>query len=202
MRVVALRTPCCSKPLKLLNFMNWLAKQGRQLPEADALALLRSSSRSALWRYLLYLVSQPERADDAELHTELAIVLVDEALELLGSAEGAATKHGASRVLDRKSSLASGIDTTAHETGSAAHVDAADACTASTRLVSDTAETVDTDAGEMALVRRQLQKHLAASNSCEVAVLLARLAGTRLWKERIIVHAKARHRLPSPVSMS
>ncbi len=71
--------------------------------------------------------------------------------------------------------------------------DAADARTAITGPVSDSVGSGHADAGELALVRQQLQEHLAASDSYDVAALLAQLAGTRLWEERVIVHAKARH---------
>ena len=48
------------------------------------------------------------------------------------------------------------------------------------------------DAGELQLVRRQLREHLASSDSYDVGALLERLAGTQLYEERVIVHAKAR----------
>ena len=48
------------------------------------------------------------------------------------------------------------------------------------------------DASELQLVRRQLQEHLASSGSYDVGALLERVSGTRLYEERVIVHAKAR----------
>ena len=126
--------------------------QGRLLPEADALALLRRSSRSALWRYLRHLISLPASSNDDALHMELAMVLIDEAQDL-------------SRLADLQ------------------HVEPRQHGGADGR---------GGDAGELRLVRRQLQAHLASSGSYDVGALLERLAGTRLYEERVIVHAKAR----------
>ena len=51
------------------------------------------------------------------------------------------------------------------------------------------------DAGsatELELVRAKLQSHLRASASYDVRRLLARLAGTQLWQEQVILHSKVR----------
>ena len=167
------------QPLTLLVAL-LLRAQGRQLPRADALALLRSSSRSALWRYLRHLVSLP--ADDGELHTELAIVLVDEALDLLSPGEPAAVDSVQNGITHAKS-FASGVPRDL--SGDAQR-------TLSEPVLVASGSSSRGGVSELALVRRQLQEHLAASDSYDVDALLGRLAGTQLWEERVVVHAKAR----------
>lgn len=61
--------------------------QGRALPESEVLQMLRSASRPALWRYLHHVLSRsgPDPAGSAaapQLNTELAVVLLEEALRL------------------------------------------------------------------------------------------------------------------------
>ena len=195
----ACRCPCQSSPCQaraaalFADSKTLWDRQGRQLPETDALHLLRRSSRSALWRYLLHLVSLPERAHDAALHTELALVLVAEALQLLRSGALGAADGGHVHVSHLKQLQASGRDAAAHGTGADARDDANSASTDDTGPTSSVAGIGYTDAAELAVVRRHLQEHLAVSSSYDVAALLAQLADTRLWEERVIVHAKARH---------
>ena len=154
--------------------------QGRQLPEADALALLRRSSRSALWRYLHHLISLPAGGDVGELHTELAMVLIDEAQDLLRLTDFRHVKPGHDGNLEQGSpphappqeriayGQPSGSEPGPNDSGRSG------------------------DAGELQLVRRQLQEHLASSAGYDVEALLERLAATHLYEERVIVHAKVR----------
>lgn len=61
--------------------------QHRALPESEVLVMLRSASKPALWRYLDHLLSgiSPRTSSSTvspQLHTELALVLLEEALRL------------------------------------------------------------------------------------------------------------------------
>ncbi len=165
-------------------------EQGRQLPEAEALALLRRSSQSALWRYLRHLISLPARGNDDKLHTELAMVLIDEAQDLMRLTDFQHVEPGQNGVADQRSSPpAPSRERSADQQPSGLGPSLG-------------AHGRGGDAGEPQLVRRQLQEHLASSGSYDVGTLLERLAGTHLYEERVIVHAKARtltlHPTPGP----